>query len=304
MYRYALLALLPAVLGAENSPIGFAAGATGGGDAAPTTVSSCSDLKSALKSGGVINIDGMLSDCGILEVGADTTVVGVGAASGMEGGGLRVKNVENVIIRNLLMSHAPDGKDLIEVEGGSYVWVDHCDLSNDGIVGDKDKYDGLFDAKRGADFITVSWTKFHDHWKGSLIGHSDSNAGQDEGALKITYHHNHWSKINSRTPSVRFGTAHVYSSCYEDVPVSGINARMGAQALVEENSFTNVRRAIVTNLDSDTDGFAIDRNNIFSNSDVQISQEGSWTPPYEYTTDAASSVCSLVKSQAGTGVIA
>lgn len=201
----------------------------------------------------------------------------------MTNGGLRVKKAENVIIRNLLMSHSPEGKDLIEVESSSYVWIDHCDLSNEGIVGDKDRYDGLADAKRGADFITISWTKFHDHWKASLMGHSDSNGSQDSGALKVTYHHNHWSQINSRAPSIRFGTAHIYSSCYEDVPASGVNSRMGAQVLVEENSFTNVRRAIVTNLDSSEEGFAIERNNIFTNSDIEITQEGSWTPPYEYT---------------------
>jgi pectate lyase len=57
---------------------------------------------------------------------------------------------------------------------------------------------------------------------------------------------------------------------------------MGAQVLVEETSFTDTRRAIVTNLDSQRNGFAVSRNNIFTNSDTSITQAGSLTVPYEY----------------------
>lgn len=79
---------------------------------------------------------------------------------------------------------------------------------------------------------------------------------------------------------------------------------MGAQILVEESSFTNTKRAIVTNLDSDVDGFAVQRNNIFTNSDISITQTGSLTSvPYKYTTDAASGVCAIVNKSAGVGVV-
>lgn len=203
--------------------------------------------------------------------------------SGLVDGGFRLKDVSNVIFRNLKMSNPPKGKDLIDIESSTYVWVDHCDLSAEGITGDKDHFDGLCDAKRGSDFITISWTKFSDHWKASLIGHSDNSGADDTGKLHVTYHHNYWSNINSRAPSVRFGTAHIYSSCYEDVPTSGVNSRMGAQVLVEQTSFNNVNRAIVTNLDSKEEGFASNKNNIFTNSETQITQEKEFTPPYSYT---------------------
>jgi pectate lyase len=58
---------------------------------------------------------------------------------------------------------APKGKDLIDIEGSTNVWVDHNDFSSVGITGDKDTYDGLLDAKSGADMLTFSWNKFHDH---------------------------------------------------------------------------------------------------------------------------------------------
>lgn len=87
----------------------------------------------------------------------------------------------------------------------------------------------------------------------------------------------------SSCPSLRFGTGHIYSSCYENIPTSGINSREGAQVLVEHSHFSNVNRAIVTDLDANDEGFAVERDNIFENSDTEITQMGSYSPPYSYT---------------------
>lgn len=46
----------------------------------------------------------------------------------------------NVIIRNLNFSLSPEGKDLIDIDESTYIWVDHCSFSNEGITGDKDYY--------------------------------------------------------------------------------------------------------------------------------------------------------------------
>lgn len=143
--------------------VGFGEGTTGGGSASPTVVTSCSALEEALSAGGVIHIDGKLSGCGIVRPQSDTTIQGVGSGSGLVGGGFRIYNQDNVILRNLDLSLAPDSGDLIDIETSTHVWVDHCDLYNEGIVGGKDDYDGLLDIKRASDFITISWTKFHDH---------------------------------------------------------------------------------------------------------------------------------------------
>lgn len=47
--------------------------------------------------------------------------------------------------------------------GTSELTCAFAQLSNNGITGDKDFYDGLLDITHAADFITVSYTKFHDH---------------------------------------------------------------------------------------------------------------------------------------------
>lgn len=47
-------------------------------------------------------------------------------------------------------------------------------------------------------------------YKASLVGHSDSNSAEDTGHLHVTYANNYWSNINSRAPSFRFGTGHIF----------------------------------------------------------------------------------------------
>jgi pectate lyase len=78
---------------------------------------------------------------------------------------------------------------------------------------------------------------------------------------------------------------------------------MGAQVFVEQNSFTDVARAIVTNLDSKEDGFASESGNLFVNSPTQITKVGSFKPSYAYTTDAAAEVCAIVEKSGGVGVV-
>ncbi|KAK2796297.1 hypothetical protein FQN50_009623 [Emmonsiellopsis sp. PD_5] len=303
---FGAVALAASVMGqaSVDELVGYGAGTTGGGSGEGTTVSSCSELESAIEAGGVIKVNGMLDGCGILRPVGDTSIIGVGATSGFSNGGLKLRQVSNVILRNLRFDVPPEGEDAVALDEATQVWVDHCEFNSVGMEGDKDKYDGLLDITHASDMVTVSWSKFHDHWKGSLVGHSDSNSGEDTGKLHITYHHNSWTNVNSRTPSLRFGTGHVYSSCFNEIPTSGVNSRMGAQVLVEESYFNNANRAIVTNLDSDEPGFALERNNLFEGTTTtEITQEGNLEPPYEYTTDAAADVCGIVEASGGVGVV-
>lgn len=59
---------------------------------------------------------------------------------------------------------------------------------------------------------------------------------------------------------------------------------MGAKVLVENNSFTNVALAIVTDLDSDEEGSAQSINNLFLGSTTtRITKTASFSPGYSYT---------------------
>ncbi|MER7791101.1 pectate lyase [Streptomyces sp. NPDC097640] len=291
-----------AAIAAENSPIGFGAGTTGGGNASATTVSTLDAFKSAVASDSakVVKVSGLISLTGQVDVGSNTTVLGVGSSSGFTGGGLRLKESTNVIIRNLNISKPRKPSDAITIQESTRVWVDHNTLSADRDH-DKDYYDGLLDINHGSDNITVSWNKFAEHFKGSLVGHSDNNAGEDTGHLKVTYHHNWFSNVYSRIPSLRFGTGHFYDN-YVQGAETAVHPRMGAQMLVENNVFRDTQVAVTTNRDSDVDGYAVLRGNDLGGAATEISQVGSFTnPPYSYTAEPASSVVSTVTGQAGAG---
>ena len=55
----------------------------------------------------------------------------------------------------------------------------------------------------------------------------------------MTFHHNRYENVVSRTPLHRFGFIHVFNNYYGTITGSGINVRMGGVALIESNFFEN-----------------------------------------------------------------
>ncbi|WP_328445053.1 polysaccharide lyase family 1 protein [Streptomyces sp. NBC_00386] len=295
--------VLPQPAGAaETAPVGFGAGTTGGGGATAVTVTTLAAFKTAVTgdTAKVVKVSGLISLSGQVDIGSNTTVLGVGSASGFTGGGLRLKKVTNVVVRNLNISKPVAPADGITVQASTKVWIDHNAFSSDRDH-DKDYYDGLLDITHASDYVTVSWNTFKDHYKGSLVGHSDSNASEDTGHLRVTYHHNWFNNVNSRIPSLRFGTGHVYDN-YVVGADTAVHSRMGAQMLVENNVFRSTAVAVTTNRDSDVDGYANLTGNDLGGAATEISQVGTFTkPPYSYTAEPASTVVASVTSGAGTG---
>ncbi|KAJ0359754.1 hypothetical protein COL922a_014560, partial [Colletotrichum nupharicola] len=148
--------------------------------------------------------------------------------------------------------------------------------------------------KRASDYITVSNSYIHDHWKASLVGHSDSNEDEDSGKLHITYANNYWSNINSRGPSIRFGTGHLYNNYYENVS-DGINTRQGAQVLVESNVWVDGKKALY----STDDGYAVERDNDFGDASADAAEGTLISVEYEYTALGPDNVKAAVVGTAG-----
>ncbi|KAL2075887.1 hypothetical protein VTL71DRAFT_830 [Oculimacula yallundae] len=252
----------------------------------------------------IVYIDGLLSDCGIVDVGSNVSIFGKGTKSGVTNSGFRVRKGTNVIFQNLALGPAPPKGDILAIDESTKIWVDHNTFISHGLTGGKDDYDGLLDISHAADFITVSWNKFSGHWKGSLVGHSDNNAAQDTGKLHVTYHHNQFDKVNSRLPSVRFGTVHVFNNHITGSDTSGVNSRMGAQVYVENSVFDNTKLAMVTDLDSDLPGYLCDVGNLLTGtSTTRITQKCSLKIPYTYKADAVTSVAASVAAGAGVGKV-
>jgi pectate lyase len=258
--------------------------------------------------GGTITLPTGTSD-GMHQVASDKTVIGLGSDARLTGGGLNIgaavddkvtspppNAVHNVIVRNLAIDGATD--DLINVQMFSHhIWIDHNDLSN----GD----DGAVDIKRGSDFITVSWNRFHDHDKTLLLGHDDDNAAQDRGRLRVTYHHNDFDGSDQRNPRVRFAEpVHVYNNYYRDNSY-GVASTMNAGVVLEGNYFFSVNNPARVDFSGDL-GRLVERDNILVDCNHAIEIRGSVTEPrgyYSYTLHRAAEVPSVVPAGAGVGKV-
>ncbi|KDN41220.1 hypothetical protein RSAG8_07634, partial [Rhizoctonia solani AG-8 WAC10335] len=200
--------------------------------------------------------------------------------------------------------------DHIGVQAANRVWIDSVELWSDRDH-DKDYYDGLLDLTHGVYAASVTNSYLHDHWKGSLVGHSDSNESEDKAiqgslvghsdsnesedkAIQVTYAFNKWQNLNSRTPSFRFGHGHIFNNYFVSNN-DGINTRVGAELLVQNNVFESVGKPLY----STENGYANASGNDFGGAS-NTALTTSWSSVgYSYTLTATSSVKSYVNSNAG-----
>ncbi|WP_329105064.1 DUF1080 domain-containing protein [Micromonospora sp. NBC_01699] len=300
-------------------PIGFASvnalgqnGTTGGAGGPTVTVDTPAELLAAIAQSGPLNIrvSGMIALPGPMhDVTSDKTIVGVGASSGITGGGLNIglpssdvtvppaNAVHNVIVRNLNFRNTVD--DAVNVQQHSHhVWIDHNDLSTG--------YDGLIDIKRGSSYVTVSWNHTHHHTKNMLLGHDDSNAAQDTGYLKVTYHNNWFDRTPQRNPRVRFGEpVHVFNNYFVYNTDVGVACQMDSGCIVEGNYFEDVEVPWSISYAGDR-GRLVARNNVLVGTSEPGDSGGTVQEPstyYSYTVTDPNSIKAVVMAGSGTGKI-
>jgi pectate lyase len=282
-------------------PTGWASvdgGTTGGQGGLTVTVSDANALVSQAESRLplVIQVAGTIRLAKPVRVNANKTIVGLGDDATIEGGGFQIAKVRNVIIRNLTITGAPDA---ISIESDAHhIWVDHCDLSR--------CTDGLLDIKRGSDYVTVSWNRFHDHHKTCLLGHSDKDDIRqiDKGHLRVTYHHNFFDGTQTRHPRVRYAEpVHVFNNYFKNNEY-GVAALMDSGVVVEGNVFENVPHPTHTKYgDSPDPGRLVERDNLYIKSGAP-EVRGTVVEPrtaYPYTLDRTADVATLVAAGAGVG---
>jgi pectate lyase/glycosyltransferase involved in cell wall biosynthesis len=289
---------LPVAGPSSPRAIGYASETTGGGDAPAVDVATPDELRRAVEGDDpkVVRIHGVIGIDGHVDLGGNTTVEGAGSGAGLLGGGLRVLGRRNVIIRNLTIG-LPEGVHCVTVQGSHLVWIDHNELYGDRRH-DKKFYRGLVNVTHGSDLVTVSWNVLRDQFLTMLVGHSDDNAAEDGGRLRVTLHHNWFRDVASRTPSIRFGTLHAFNNVFERVAESGVNVRMGAAALVEANVFTHCGNA-VTSLHSRYGGSALLRGNDMGGASADAPAAGPISVGYPYHPDSTARLKDLVARAAG-----
>ncbi|KAM0196146.1 hypothetical protein ACHAPI_006173 [Fusarium lateritium] len=264
---------------------------TGGGSAKQVTVKTPNELAAAANADGasVILVQGNISGAAKVQVGSNKSIIGK-AGSSLTGISLTILNQKNVIIRNIKISKVEaDYGDAITIQTSTNVWVDHCDLSASR-DGDKDFYDGLIDLSHAAD-----WSK------GSLVGRSDKDAAEDAGKLHVIYTNNYFNNVRSRGPLLRFGTAHIINQYYDTMD-TGLNSRIGAQALIQSSVFTNVGKKAIFSESSAEIGYVVAEDVIFSGESQNTAAKGILTPskiPYKFILLGSGRVTSTVPRDAG-----
>src|ERR1044071_9013250 len=243
---------------------------------------------------------------------SNVTIIGVGGGAVFDQLGIHIRDssniiIQNVTVRNVKKSGSPtsNGGDAIGMESTvRRVWVDHVTLEASG--GEDAGFDGLFDLKDDVQYVTLSYAILRNSGRGGLIGSSES----DTGNSFITFHHNLYSNIDSRTPLLRGGVAHIYNNHYVNLHESGINSRGGARAKVDNNYFEDSKDVLGT-FYTDQRGTWQVSGNIFDN--VTWSSPGTDTYPagpnvtstttvsipYQYTLDGANCVPNVVAQPAG-----
>ncbi|MGP3915661.1 pectate lyase family protein [Nonomuraea sp. 10N515B] len=243
---------------------------------------------------------------------SNVTIIGVGNGAVFDQLGIHIREASNIIIqnvtvRNVKKSGSPisNGGDAISMESGvRNIWVDHVTLEASG--GESEGFDGLFDMKDNTQYVTLSYSILRNSGRGGLIGSSESDLSNGF----ITFHHNLYENIDSRTPLLRGGIAHIYNNSYVNLHESGINSRAGGRAKVENNYFKDSKDVLGTFYTSEA-GYWQVGGNIFDN--VTWSSPGSENNPagpnpvsnttvsipYSYSLDGAGCVPAIVAQTAG-----
>jgi pectate lyase len=295
---------------------------TGGGNATPVVVTTLADLNNVARgtNAAVIYVGGDIG--GNVSVGSNKTIVGV--CGGQVTGHIAVDRSVNVIVRNLKIvgynctdqgavqaMACSGGADAVSVENGAHhVWFDHDDIS--------DGSDGNLDITQGADFVTVSWSKFHysslradlvggadatgasGHRFSNLIGAADNNP-IDVGHLNVTWHHNWWAEnVNQRMPRTRYGQIHLFNNLYTSAGDSYcIALGMSANIRDENNAFNGVRAPFNLNMDDPT-ALLTSVGNLYSAGVSGVADIGNaFVPTYAYTPDPTAGLEAAVRAGAG-----
>ena len=282
----------------------------------------------------------------VVRIPSNTTLLGVGDDAGFANGMLFLDKVDNIIIRNLRFEDAYDyfpawdpkdnasGEwnseyDNVALRGATHVWVDHCTF-DDGSRPDHleqialgrpvQRHDGMLDITQQSNWVTVSWNRFRQHDKTTLVGSSDGQV-LDVDKLKVSFHHNWYEAVKERTPRVRYGQVHVYNNLFDGQQASGYpyaySIGVGYQsAIVSERNVWLTTPDIgpgklVRALKGDR---FVDRGSLHNGKPVDLvgalrasypqvawSEDPGWTPTLFLPQDAASDVEFRVRQGAGAG---
>jgi pectate lyase len=306
---------------------------TGGGNATPVVVTTLAELQAAVAgtNPAVIHVRGELEP-GDLAIGSNKTIIGLCGAE--INGHVEIREATNVIVRNITIvgysegdcaldpgfdaaEGCSSGDDAVSVQRNSHhIWFDHVSV--------RDGSDGNLDISNGADFVTISWTKFSytprtdnvgsdstgaaGHRFSNLVGGTDEpDEFDDANSLNVTWHHNWWAdNVVERQPRIRFGQNHLYNNYWNSLTTNYcVRAGIDANVLLEGNVFDGVDDPHEFNNEEDqtTAFITAGESNLYiaTTSDQAVGGGGTpfTDPPYDYELEDAATIEAAVTSGAG-----
>lgn len=245
---------------------------------------------------------------GTLDVGSNKTIIGTGPGVTIQGN-IKISDDSNVIIRNLAVrgnncssyDDCRNGPDAVAIENGAHhIWLDHLDIANG--------EDGNCDITKEADYVTVSFTKFHytynkEHRFSNLISSSDTSTA-DAGKLRITYMNSWWGdRVNQRMPRGRFGKVHILNNYFNSQDSGQIIHGPGVDVEYRiENNYYEVPSGTQAIKVYDSSAAYVASGNSGTASGMNQSSGSVFSVPYSYSALSSSSVKSVVTaSDCGAG---
>ncbi len=241
--------------------VGFGRNTTGGKGGEVCWVNTLSDsgtgsLRSCAESSAAkwirFNVSGTINLNSEIQVKSNKTIDGRGQSITLNGHGLRLSYVSNIVIHNIAIRNvAPTGTgatgDALHVARNvSNVWIDHVTLSG--------APDELLDIGKEATDITVSWSRFEKNGKAVLISWSPTEV--KDTIIRVTMHHNFFDSISERAPNkLRFGKAHVFNNYVYNWTYRGAQVSENGEICSENNVYEKTQTggqdtAIYPHLDS------------------------------------------------------
>jgi len=279
---------------------------TGGAGGATVTVSTLAGLKTALSGSTpkIVYISGTIAGSGDdpVYVSSNKSIIGQPGAT-ITGISLYMFTVNNIIIQNIKFKNYVTDAALMIKFSTTHVWVDHCDFSTDRSHG-WDYWGKDIAITRASDFITVSWSRFHDTNLSLLISGGIAGHESDIGHLHVTLHHNFWYNVSEREPDMNYGRVHVFNNYHLNNSSYSLGARANGIVRTDNEYFSGCHKPISTNLAGDPPGFFSGvSTNIYSNCGANniTTALSTWVPEYSYSTvlDAAANVPAVVQNGAG-----
>lgn len=279
---------------------------TGGAGGQSVTVTTLSALKAAVgdNAAKIIYVSGAIKGSGneYIYVKSNKTIIGKPGAS-IEGINFYIFTVSNIIVQDLRFKNYVTDAALQIKMASHHIWVDHCEFSTDRNHG-WDYWGKDIAITREADFVTVSWCKFHDTNLSVLISGGIAGHESDKGKLHVTMHHNYWYNVAEREPTMNYGSVHMFNNYHLNNSGYSLGARAGGTVRTDNEYFSGCKKPISTSLAGDPPGYFSGVNtNIYLNcgSNTITTPISSWVPSYSYNNalDAAADVPNLVTQ--GTG---